>query len=192
MVVPQNIKLELLYDMANPLVLYIQDNWKDSCRYLSTHVHNSTIHNNQKVEAIQVSMMDEWMNKSGISKQWNTVVVQSLTLSNFLWRHGLQPTRLPWPSLSPRVCLTSCPLSQWWHPIISTSVTCFSSCPQSFPASGYFPMSWFFSMEQYSVLKKKGILTCGITWMNLEDIVLSENNQSQNAKYHTILLLWNM
>ena len=59
MVVPQKIKLELLYDMAILLVLYIQDNWKDSCRYLYTHVHNSTIHNNQKVEAIQVSMMDE-------------------------------------------------------------------------------------------------------------------------------------
>ena len=76
MVVPQKIKLELLRDMAIPLVLYIQDNFKDSCRYLYTHVHNSTIHSNQKVEIIQVSMMDEWMNKCGITKQWNTVVVQ--------------------------------------------------------------------------------------------------------------------
>ena len=76
MVVPQKIKLELLCDMAIPLVLYIQDNFKDSCRYLYTHVHSSTIHSNQKVEVIQVSMMGEWMNKCGISKQWNTVVVQ--------------------------------------------------------------------------------------------------------------------
>ena len=59
MEIPQKLKTELPYDMAILLVLYIQDNWKDSCRYLYTHIHNSTIHNNQKVEAIQVSMMDE-------------------------------------------------------------------------------------------------------------------------------------
>ena len=52
---------------------------------------------------------------------------------------GLQHARLPCPSLSPGVCSNSCPLSQWCYPIISSSVTCFSSCPQSFPASGYFP-----------------------------------------------------
>ena len=56
--------------------------------------------------------------------------------------HGLQYTRLPCPSLSPRVCSNSCPLSQWRHRTISSSVTPFSSCPQSFPISGSFPMSW--------------------------------------------------
>ena len=55
--------------------------------------------------------------------------------------HELQHTTLPCPSLFPRVCSNSCPLSQWCHPIISPSVTRFSSCPQSFPASGSFPMS---------------------------------------------------
>ena len=47
--------------------------------------------------------------------------------------HGLQHVRLPCPSLSPRVCSNSCPLSQWCHPIISTFLTPFSSCPQPLP-----------------------------------------------------------
>ena len=54
------------------------------------------------------------------------------------WPHGLQHARLPCPSLSPGNCSNSCPLSQWCHPIISSSVIPFSSCPQSFPASELF------------------------------------------------------
>ena len=62
-------------------------------------------------------------------------------VSNSLQPHGLQHARLSCPSPSPRVCSNSCPLSQWCHPTISTSVIPFSSCPQSFPASGPFLMS---------------------------------------------------
>ena len=58
--------------------------------------------------------------------------------------HGLQHARLPCPSLSPGVCSDSCPLSRWCDPTISSSVTPFSSCPQSFPASGSFPVSRHF------------------------------------------------
>ena len=53
--------------------------------------------------------------------------------------HGLQHARIPCPSLSPRVCSNSCPLSQQCHPTLSSSVTPFSSCPQVFLASGSFP-----------------------------------------------------
>ena len=49
------------------------------------------------------------------------------------------------PSLSPGVCSNSCPLSEWCHPTISFSITPFSSCPQYFPASGSFSMSWLFA-----------------------------------------------
>ena len=63
-------------------------------------------------------------------------------MSDFLRPHGLQQARLPCPSLSPWVCSSSCPLSQWCHPTISSSVVPFSSCLQSFPKSGSFPMSW--------------------------------------------------
>ena len=58
--------------------------------------------------------------------------------------HGQQHTRLPCPSLSLRVCSNSCPLSQWCHPTISSSVIPFSSCPQSFLALGSFPMRRLF------------------------------------------------
>ena len=59
-------------------------------------------------------------------------------MSDFLWPHGLQYTRLPCPSLSPRVCSNSCPLSRWCHPATSSSVVPFSSSPQSFQYQGLF------------------------------------------------------
>ena len=59
--------------------------------------------------------------------------------------HGLQHTRLPCPLLSPGVYPNSCPLSWWCHPTISSSVILFPFCPQSFPASGSFPVSQFFA-----------------------------------------------
>ena len=60
-----------------------------------------------------------------------------------LQRHGQQHARLPCPSPTPGACSNSCPLSQWCHPTISSSVILFSSCLQSFPASGSFPTSQF-------------------------------------------------
>ena len=72
-------------------------------------------------------------------------------MSDSLWPHGLQHARLPCPSLSPRVCSNSCPLSRWRHPIISSSVLPFSSCPQSFPASRFFPMSQLFVLVGRSI-----------------------------------------
>ena len=74
-----------------------------------------------------------------------------LVMSDSLGPHGLQHTRLPCPSLSPRVCSKSCPLSQWCHPTISSSVTSFSACPQSLPASGSFQMSQFFTTGGQSI-----------------------------------------
>ena len=65
--------------------------------------------------------------------------------------HGLQHTRLPCPSSSPRVCSNSCPLSRWYHPTISFSVIPFSSCLQSFPASESFPMSQLFASGGQSI-----------------------------------------
>ena len=66
-------------------------------------------------------------------------------MSNSLWPHGLQHTRLPCPSPPPRACSNSCPSSWWCHPTISSSVASFFSCLQSFPASGSFPVSQFFT-----------------------------------------------
>ena len=66
-------------------------------------------------------------------------------MSNSLRPHELQHTNPPCPSPTPRVYSNSCPLSRWCHPTISSSVIPFSSCLQSFPASGSFPMSQFFT-----------------------------------------------
>ena len=66
-------------------------------------------------------------------------------MSDSLWPHGLQHARTPCLSPTPRVYPNSCPLSQWFHPTISASVIPFSSCPQSFPASGSFQKSQIFA-----------------------------------------------
>ena len=72
-------------------------------------------------------------------------------MSNSLRLHGLQHTRCPCPSLFPRICSNSSPLSWWCHPTISSSVIPFSSCLQSFQASGPFPMSWLFASGGLSI-----------------------------------------
>ena len=72
-------------------------------------------------------------------------------MSDSLQRHGLLYSRPPCPSPTPRVYSNSCPLSQWCHPIISSSVIPFSSCLQSFPASGSFQMSQLFTSGGQSI-----------------------------------------
>ena len=72
-------------------------------------------------------------------------------VSDSLQPHGLQNTRLPSPSPSPRACSNSCPLSQWCYPTLTSSVIPFSSSLLSFPASGSFPMSPFFALGGQSI-----------------------------------------
>ena len=72
-------------------------------------------------------------------------------MSDSLRPHELQHTRPPCPSQTPGVYPNSCPLSQWCHPTISSSVIPFSSCPQSFPASGSFQMSQLFTSGGQSI-----------------------------------------
>ena len=81
----------------------------------------------------------------------HVVLVQSLS---HVWLFATPWTahaRLPCPSPSLRACSNSCPLSQRYHPTVSSSVVPFSSCPQSFPASGSFPMSQFFASGSQSI-----------------------------------------
>ena len=85
-------------------------------------------------------------------------------MSDSLWPHGLQHVRLPCALLSPRVCSNSCLLRQWCYLTISCSVTCFSFCLQSFPASRSFPMSWLFTLggQSTGVLASASVLTVNI------------------------------
>ena len=87
-------------------------------------------------------------------------------VSDSLWPQGLQHAKLPCPSPTPRACSNSCPLSRWCHPTISSSIVPFSSCLQSFPASGSFQMSQLFASAGQSI----GVLaSASVLPMNIQD-----------------------
>ena len=77
--------------------------------------------------------------------QFSSVQFSHSVVSDSLWPHKSQHARPPRPSPTPRVHSNSHPLSRWCHPVISSSVVLFSSCPQSLPASESFPMSQLFA-----------------------------------------------
>ena len=78
--------------------------------------------------------------------QFSSVQFSRSVMSDSLWpMHCMQHARPPCPSPTPGVYSNSCPLSRWCHPTISSSIVPSSSCLQSFPASGSFPMSQFFA-----------------------------------------------
>ena len=79
------------------------------------------------------------------SSLFSSVQFSCSVVSNSLWPHGLQHTRLPCPTPTPRAYTNSCLSSQWCHPTISYSVVPFSSCLQFFPGSGPFLRSQFFA-----------------------------------------------
>ena len=91
--------------------------------------------------------------------------------------HGLQHARPPCPSPTPRVYSNSCPLCQWCHPTISPSVIPFSSCFQSFPASGFFsnasalrvrwPKCWSFSFSISPSNKHPRLISFRMDWLDL-------------------------
>ena len=74
-----------------------------------------------------------------------------LVVSDSLWPREPQHARPPYPSPTPGVYPNSCPLSRRWHPTVSSSVVPFSSCPQSFPVSGSFPVSQLFASGGQSI-----------------------------------------
>ena len=87
-------------------------------------------------------------------------------VSDSLQPHEPQHSRPPCPSQAPGVHSNSCPLSRWCHPGISSSVISFSSCPQSLPASGFFPMSQLFASGGQSI----GVsASTSILPMNIQD-----------------------
>ena len=92
--------------------------------------------------------------------------IQSLSVSDSLWPHTLQHSRLPCPSLSPRACSNSCPSRRWCHPTISSSVVPFCSCLQSFPTSGSFPVSQFFASGGQSI---GASASASVLPMNIQD-----------------------
>ena len=93
----------------------------------------------------------ERLNWTELNLYFRSVQFSCSVVSNSLWSHELQHIRLPCPSPTPRSFLNSCPSNQWCNPTISSSVISFSSHLQPFPASGFFPMSLFFSSGDQSI-----------------------------------------
>ena len=87
----------------------------------------------------------QWLMGMGYKVFEGSVKFSHSVISDSLLHHILQHARLPCPSPTPGACSSSCPSSWWCHPTISSSVILFSSCLQSFPASGSFPMSQLFT-----------------------------------------------
>ena len=126
-------------------------------------------------------------------------------MSDSLRPHGLQHTRLPCPSPTPRACSNSCPLSQWCHPTISSSVIPFSSHLQSFLTSGSFPMSQFFASggQSIGVSASGSVLPMNIQdwfplrlsgWISLQSKglsrVFSNTTLQKHQVFGTLLSLW--
>ena len=128
---------------------------------------------------------------------WNLFLLlfSHKVISNSLWLYGLQHAKLPCPSLSPRVCSNSCPLSWWYHPTISSSVIPFSSCPQSFTASGSFPVSWRFTSGgqswsfSFSISPSNeysGLILFRIDWF---DLLIVQGALKSLHQYHNLKAL---
>ena len=97
------------------------------------------------------SKITQWHSTKNNKLICSSVKFSRSVMFSSLQPHGLQHTRPPCPSPIPRVNPNSCPLSQWCHPTISSSIVPFSSCPQSFPASGSFQMNQLFASGSQSV-----------------------------------------
>ena len=120
------------------------------------------------------------------------VLFSSSVVSHSLPPHGLPHARLLCLSPSPRVCSNSCPLNQWCHPTISSSVIPFSSCLQSFPASGSFPMSQLFVSDGQSIgassfnispsNEYSGMISFRINWL---DLLAVQGKLKSLLQYHS-------
>ena len=116
-------------------------------------------------------------------------------MSDSLRPRGLQHARPPCPSPAPGVYSNSCPLSRWCHPTISSSVSPFSSCPPSFPASGSFQMSQLFASGGESIgvsastsvlpMNTQGWSPLGWTgWISLQSLGLSRVFSNTTVQKH--------
>ena len=114
--------------------------------------------------------------------------------------HGLQHAKLPCPSPTLRACSVSCPSNWWYHPIISSSVVPFSSCLQSYPASGSFQMSQFFTsgdqvleLQHQSSNEHSGLISFRMDWF---DLLVVQGTLKCLLQHHSskasILVSWGM
>ena len=156
--------------------------------------------------------ISRWMDKKAAvhihNGVFSSVQFSYSVMSDSLWPHESQHTRPPCPSLTPRVHSDSCPLSQWCHPAISSSVVPFSSSPQSLPASVFtnestlrmrWPKYWSFSFSiipskeipgLISAIKKNTFESVLMRWMKLEPIIQSEVGQKEKHHYSILTYIY--
>ena len=131
--------------------------------------------------------------------RFNSVQFSHSVVSNSLRPHELQHARPPCPSRTTRVYPNSCPLSRWCHPAISSSVVPFSSCPQSFPASGSFQMIQLFAWggQSIGVSASASVLPMNIQdwfplgwtdWISLQSKGLSRVFSNITVQKHQVLV----
>ena len=121
-------------------------------------------------------------------------------MSDYLQPHELQNARLPCPSPIARACSNLCPLSRWRHPTISSSVITFSSCLQSFPASGSFfsesvlcikwPKYWSFSFNISPFSEYSGLISFSIDLLNLLAVQGLLKSLLQHHSIYLFMYLW--
>ena len=124
---------------------------------------------------------------------YSSVQFSHSLMSNSLWPHGLQHTRLPCPSPTPGAYSDSCLSNQRCHPTIASSVVPFSFCPQSFPASGSFQMSqlftwggqihWSLSFNISPSNDYSGLISFRINWFNL---LAAEGTLKSLLQHHSL------
>ena len=126
-------------------------------------------------------------------------------MSDSLQPHWLQHTRPPCPSATPRTCSNSCPSSRWCYPTISSSVISFSFCLQSFPASGSFQMSQFFTIRwpkywsfSFSISpfnEYSGLISFRIDWFDLLAVqgtlksLLQHHSSKESILWHSTFFI---
>ena len=134
------------------------------------------------------------------NQEFSSVQFSHLVMSDSLWPHGLQHARPPCASPTPGVYSNSCSLSQWCHPTVSSSVIPFSSCLQSFPASGSSQMSQFFTSggQSIGVSASAPVLSMNIQdwsplgctgWVSLLSKGLSRVFSNTTVQKHQFLML---
>ena len=137
-------------------VLEPHRNRTEQSRFQKTYIyHITSLSKNGALHTYSTfSYFKYWEGSSQLSQflvQFSSVQFSHSVASNSLRLHESQHARPPCASQTPRVYSNSCPLSRWCHPAISSSVIPFSSCPQSLPASGSFPMSQLFAWGHQSI-----------------------------------------
>jgi len=151
----KKLKIELSFDRDHHWQVFIQ---RKPITYLKNYMHPMFIitlfiivktWKQSKCPSIDACIKNVWY----VYIKWNIQAVQfsRSVMSNSLRIHGLQRARLPCPSPTPGAYSNSCPSRRRCHSTISSSVVPFSSCPQSFPASGSFQMSQFFASGGQSI-----------------------------------------